>query len=139
LPESAHSITTIGLVMVAGMAAEMQEQGEFPFNAVCSCIITDSPPNFIIYWFNWCMFRAPRCRCRVAFDMTDQAFVPRLDRCYLAHFHDNKYRFQSRRFKHEWDGGNYTTPNPIALFYGSRQDEFRDDLSYGIPFSTSAG
>ena len=42
--------------------------------------------------------RAPRCRCRVAFDMTDTAFVPRLDRCYLAHFHDNKYRYPIRVF-----------------------------------------
>ena len=77
--------------------------------------------------------RAPRCRCKVAFDMTDQAFIPRLDKCYLAHLHDGKYRFQSRRFKHEWDRGNASIHNPVALFYRKLQHEFHEDSPYGIP------
>ncbi len=33
------------------------------------------------------------------------------------HFHDNKYRFQSRRFKHEFDAGDIFKYNPLAEFY----------------------
>ena len=81
--------------------------------------------------------RAPRCRCKVGFDMTDQAFIPRLDKCYLAHLHDGKYRFQSRRFKHDWDRGNASTHNPLAVFYRKLQHEFHSDSPYGIPVNIS--
>ena len=63
---------------------------------------------------------AQRCRCKVAFDMINGfSYAPKLHRCHLLHFNDNKFRFQSNREKHVNDRGDVNMPCPIhRLFRG---------------------
>jgi hypothetical protein len=61
---------------------------------------------------------AKRCRCKVAFDMINGfAYAPKLHKCHLLHYNDNKYRFQSNREKHVNDRGSVEVPNPIHTLF----------------------
>lgn len=70
---------------------------------------------------------AQRCRCKVAFDMINGfAYAPKLHRCHLLHFNDNKYRFQSKREKHKNDRGNVMDSCPIYHLYSNSVDGVRN-------------
>jgi len=66
---------------------------------------------------------AQRCRCKVSFDMINGfSYSPKLHRCHLLHFNDNKYRFQSKREKHINDRGSAETPSIIYSLYLNSAD-----------------
>ena len=68
-------------------------------------------------------FTKKRCRCKVALDMQNNyEYRPVLRKCHLMHFNDNKYRFQSRRTKHQYDRGDITAINPIAVLLATDRE-----------------
>lgn len=65
-----------------------------------------------------------RCRCKVGLDMQNNyEYRPNLKKCHLLHFNDNKYRFQSRRMKHQYDRGDVTAVNPITYLFAEEAGE----------------
>jgi hypothetical protein len=75
----------------------------------------------------------------VALDMQNNFnYQPLLNKCHLLHFNDNKYRFQSRRMKHQYDKGDVTAVNPMALFFSNDSSAFLLDHQRDYPQENQA-
>ncbi len=92
--------------------------------------------------------RSPRCRCKVGLELNNfYAYRPMPDTCHLAHFNNNKYRFQFRRIEAERERarnkevrkGRPPPPAGVQMHHGdaSKASHLYHMFAHGLSSSSS--